>query len=322
MDVPSITTNPHPKYNNMKSRTKSVIHLALAIFAGCAIQSTLQAQVLVLDYNFNAGSGSTYANSGTGGGNGTFVSNTTAAPTGQTPGYSANAGGVSGLSGDYAFDNSSATGMGTSGVGGRGFQGTGINIGTGRQSWALTGWINVSSAGSSGRIFETSTGSGTTGVGLVQFAGGQIFVSGSGTGAPNANAISSAAFSSLNTWYFLAITWDGNAAANQKFTIYSGTTAAAAINVLTTQATDSSTSFGTTDFRVSLGNAASFNRPFDGLLDNMRFYVASDSSAAFNSTQINDIRVATIPEPSTALLLGAVGIGFLLLRCRRKAMVS
>lgn len=181
------------------------------------------------------------------------------------------------------------------------------------QSFTLTAWVNPSSYATSGsRIFYSSSSGGS-----MQFILGASNMT---IGVDNIN-VNASIVPTLNTWTFVAATYDGTQTSNN-LSVYTGDgTSLSAATVLTLNA---GTTLGTyTDLFIGSINASDTARNFRGLLDNARVYGATTgnggvlSSAQLTSVmQIND----AIPEPSTWALFGASLVAFAALRRRRASI--
>jgi hypothetical protein len=127
--------------------------------------------------------------------------------------------------------------------------------------------------------------------------------------------VSSGAFLSVDTWTFFAISYDGGTVDNTLF--YRGTEITASSLYYTGHASAQPI----VDFngasslsKVFIGNRQDRNRPFDGYIDDIRFY-----SDVLDATQIEGVRLSAVPEPSTGALLALVGAGFFARRLKRFA---
>lgn len=252
-------------------------------------------QTLLMQYGFND-TGTTSANSVGGGPNLSFFNSSNVA----TDLHSANGGGVSGNFADRAFDNSSATGMGSAGTGGYGLVTGGASVFSGLSSFTITGWYKTGtnpSATSARLLANTSQAMMTTFNG----AGGlNEQVDGTNIVGTNANYLTT------NAWIYYAITYDGTLSSNNvKF--YFGNTSTAAASVSTQ--TINQGAVNTYSDNLFFANRPGQDRPFDGLLDDMRIY-----SGVANTTFIDNVRLEAlaVPEPHSAVILLS-GCGLLLL---------
>jgi hypothetical protein len=237
---------------------------------------------LVLEYQFNE-TGAVAANTGTVTVTETLQNSAGAA----TDLHSADAGGVSGLPGDTAFDNTASTGMGNAGTGGRGTHAD-WNALDGLKSFTLSGWFKASSPiGNAARLFDKAVGA--TGFTLFGDGGGlRLVVNGA-----NAGTVGTSSYKAVNSWVFFAVTYDGTLAANN-LKYYVGTKTSA-VALLATQTLNKGPALGNT-LAFSIGNiSSSFNRPFDGLLDNMRLFASpTDNKGVLSQAALESYRASDL----------------------------
>jgi hypothetical protein len=220
--------------------------------------------------------------------------------------------GVSGLPGDYAYDGSSADGMGSVATTNRcriKYQGSAFN--TSNESITVCGWFKTESITISNtvRILEAL---GTENLGVFEAAGqGLRFSVGVKFVDSGANT-----YTNAQSWVFFAITYDSTASANNvKF--YSGSPSG-----LSLVATKTLTGAGAWDGlgasgEISIGNGYGLTRPLDGYMDDFRIYGASSgSSGALSYDLLNEIRMtacvsdqgnSSIPGTLAARLSAAAG---------------
>jgi hypothetical protein len=221
--------------------------------------------------------------------------------------------GVKGWLGYRAFDNSASSAMGSLGTGGRG-EGSGFNTLGDFSSFTLMGWMNNASTifGNGARIFQAKLVS--DGVDLQYSGSGQLLLTINGI---NAALSSAGSYSSATSqWTFFAASFDGTAGANQvKYYVGTDMTPVS----LESQSTLAQALVTNVASAFYVGNSFHI-RPFDGWLDNIRFFAsAGDGSGALTLSQLESFRILDIPEPtSVSLLLIAAGVfGCRWLRCRR-----
>ena len=197
--------------------------------------------------------------------------------------------GVSGLASDVAFDNSAST-MG--GLGGRAEQPNDDDNVDAFTSFTLQGWFRstdpVSPSGNAGRLFDKNDGAGTGGY----FLGWQSGIINLQVKSPSDGvdgAASPPLYFSGGQWVFFAVTYDGTSASNN-VQFYTGTATQSVALIGTATVTGS---LGDAITTLSLGNASSPIRAFQGLLDNMRvFGSAAGSGGVLTQSQLESLRTA------------------------------
>jgi hypothetical protein len=227
--------------------------------------------------------------------------------------------GVNGAPGQ-SIANSGTYGVATSGVLG----GTVANLGNLTQ-FTLTMWINPSAspAGNNTRLLDISSGTPSaasadggelffginTGGGL-QFYVNNVNPNSVGTDISTAT-IFNGGLAQINTWYFLAVTYDSVAG---NYLLYSGNSTAS--SVAQAYAFSNVGSFTGENFAATssifLGNRPNGQRAFAGLMDDVAIYNGALSLSdlqTLHNTQLT-------PEPATAALLGLGGVMFGLIRRR------
>ncbi len=287
-------------------------------FAGLALTVILAAPTLhgqILEYRFNT-AGAVQSSIGSS----SQTITTKDASNVNTDYISASGTGVSGLAGDSALDFSSATWQTT---GPRGSSGVILPDLANLTSFTIAGWAKNADSGTGvGRLFyNASTGAGIdlyyTGV-----SGGNKTLS---LGVNGASAVTSAAtqysgFVSAD-WTFFAVTYDATSGAVQ---FYSGaTTGSLTLSTATFGTNPGTVAESTSNFQI--GNVtitAGLNRPFDGWMDNFRVYGStSGTGGILDSTALTSLRdydAATVPEPSTWMLLGLGVLAVALVARRRR----
>lgn len=215
--------------------------------------------------------------------------------------------GVSGSSGDLAFNNSASTAMGSAGVGGRVSAGT-TSISTGLTSFTVTGWFKSDTVLSGGANLISNFVGGASGTGFrvraADSPAGVLLLGVNGTEVSS----SIVSWNATGEWVFFAVSYDGTAtSANVRF--YVGDTDTSVTLKSTQTLNMGSVSASSADF--TLGNlAGQIIRPYDGLLDSFRLFGAtSGTGGVLSLSQLEEVRfadVTAIPEPSSiAVFLGA-----------------
>lgn len=307
----------------------------LLIAAGLLAASLLDAQSLLYEFNFNnpaentstsstapVASTANFTNYVEVGGTARVAANL----------YGANQTGVSGLAGDYAFDNTGSTRMGGSGAvngpnagyGGVARVTNGGNLVNGSTSFTVQGWYNASVAPANfARLIQI----GTFGVWFQTDGGNTTLRVSARINDPTSTAQlveSDAAFMrQADTWTFFAFTYDGaTGAAN----LYGGTDSTS-VSLLVSTTISAGFLATNNNQAISIGNSTDNDtqRPFDGYLDNFRVWGESSGSAgALSLAQLEAVRLAdttntAIPEPSSFAILAGLGtLGFALARRRSR----
>jgi len=285
----------------------------LAFLAAGLLSATVaQSQIFVYNFNDNA-SGTTTVSTGSNTATAT-IKTAGNVPTNLRGGAGS---GVSGLSGDYAFDNAAAsTGMGSSGTGG--FAST-ASIGTAMDSltsFTISGWMKPETQiGNAARVIEQFN-IGTSYWRLSSDTTGRVTL-GMATPSMSSTTITSpagSAYSGTGQWTFFAVTYDGTAISNNVKFYVGGTNTAASL--VGSAVTLNGGTLGINTAGLAMGGGPT--RPMDALLDNLRIDgVTSGAGGALSLAQLETIRYSAIPEPSVLLLIALpIGLGFVLRRKR------
>lgn len=301
-------------------------------------------QTPVLEYVFNGNSGKTITNTGSAGADADLALNT-AGSNGYSAGFNASSG-PSGNAGDDGYigtlgsggaNNTSATGGGF--ISSSSAAAANLALTTdldGIGSFTVTGWLKTpfvapDSGGGTERILDhTGTNSGY-GVLFGKNSGNPQLTMNLNGGGTNLIGTPGTVLNQQNTWVFFAITY--SAAGTGTVDIYSadGTTSVSGsgANFVTNTKAGILAAKTATDSYLALGNydqagVGGQYRMFNGQLDDIRLYTATDtSSAALSVADLNTIRTADLaaPEPSSVVgfALGALCLGGLLLRKRSRA---
>jgi hypothetical protein len=186
--------------------------------------------------------------------------------------HSADALGVSGQSGDRAFDNRATTSMGSTGGKGSIADRTWFR---GLQAFTLQGWFKTDGAqtlGNGASLIEQFDANG--GWALRSTSAGKLTLT-VGDGSTTKTATSSQVFTQQNQWVFFAVTFDKRPSSNE-VSFYVGTDTAS-ITLAGQASISSANTSDTVAVPVTIGSG------FDGLLDNMRIFASRR-----NVTWIND----------------------------------
>ncbi|XHR30936.1 MAG: LamG-like jellyroll fold domain-containing protein [Chthoniobacteraceae bacterium] len=212
--------------------------------------------------------------------------------------HSGDAGGLTGLTGDRAFDGTSATGMGSSYIGPFAQSSASASAAIdGLQSFTIQGWFNASEAiRNVARLVDlTNTGSG-------------FYLSGGGTpgtlslGINNTcYATSPASFSTVNTWVFFAVTYDASLSANN-VNFYCGGLRTNAVQWVGASTISNTPVIVDPRCGIGIGNTRGPIRPFHGKLDNVAIYGSRwDDRGARTLFELESSRLADIAAVPAAV---------------------
>ncbi|MDP0496264.1 MAG: LamG-like jellyroll fold domain-containing protein [Verrucomicrobiota bacterium JB024] len=304
----------------------------ISVFAALISAGLAQGQTLMYEYSFNDAANATYTTStGSTSATADFTNYVTEGSTDRTSYnlFGSSTSGVSGQAGDYAFDNSISTEMGGSGAingTGAGYGGLGLASGTatgfnGLTSFTISGWYKANSLPSNyARLIEIGSSSTSTSV-LFQGNSGSSATNlrlGTNVGGATANLeVNNAMLLAVDSWVFFAFAVDG---VNGTITLYAGTDSAAVTQLGSADITAGTVYVGGDSLAIGNSMGSGNQRPFDGLMDNVRVWGSStDASGALSLSTLESVRSGdVIPEPSTyAGLFGAAVVCLVLLRRRR-----
>lgn len=120
--------------------------------------------------------------------------------------------------------------------------------------------------------------------------------------ADDQNSVSTINFSTLNSWVFLAVTYDGTTTTNN-VRFYTGSTGAAASQFGSTLSNTAGTLGASgSDTQVGGSPATTGDRSPNARFDDVRIY-----DQALSQSELEAIRLEAVPEPTTAIL-SALGI--------------
>lgn len=304
----------------------------ISAFAALISAGLAQGQTLLYEYTFNDAANATFTTST--GSQSATADYSTYVTVGSTDRQSANlfgasGSGVSGQAGDYAFDNTASTKMGGSGaINGTnaGYGGLGFADGTatafdGLSSYTISGWYNATTLPSNyARLIEIGSSSSATAI---------LFQGNAGSSATNLRLttniggvntgleINDSMLLASNSWVFFAFTVDGQTGT---ITLYAGTDSSSVVEMGSIVVEDTGTvSVGGDSIGIGNSLGTGNQRPFDGLMDNVRVWGSdTDASGALSLSALESIRAGdVIPEPSTYAMLFGVAIVVLALLRRR-----
>lgn len=274
---------------------------------------SLSAQVNnpLLEFNFN-GTGTTEISTGSNEATGGFFNSAKAA----ADLHSADGTGLSGLSGDRAFDNTASNQMGgTSGAPGSGGLFRIDNAHGALSAFTISGWYK--SDAEFGNNARLTTGSinidapGNRGLRLDITGIGAVEVLRSATGN---------VYNQAGTWTFFAISYEAGVNGQDNVVNFYAGASDKNVSLVTTLVIASTDNNVVAASNLILGNNGSYNRPFDGLMDNFRLWdsvLDLDDLKLVRSADMQNSPL--IPEASTyALMAGFVALSATLILGRRK----
>lgn len=291
----------------MKNKPKK-IHYVFALIAFAATSLSANALPLMLHYDFTDVTGTTVTDISGNGNHGTI---------GGKGIQSGDEYGVSGKSGDYAFDNSSSTmGSGTANTGGAVAT---PNLGS-LTSFTITMWFKADASLGNARLFDNST------MLLAAISNGQLHFK---IAEKNSNTLSgdnNALINTANEWIFVSITYDGaDTDGYGNLNVYVGSkTTGVSLILSNTEERGISYTGAYSMIATYFGGTSSYGRALDGLIDDIRIYGdAAGSSGALSVDALNGVRLEGalgIPEPrNVAAIIGGLMLVLLpvLHRCKR-----
>lgn len=238
---------------------------------------------------------------------------------GQTNGFSGSSNffvqnGVSGESADYSFRPDTDTMGGSSNPGGaQSMARTSSTVSSlnSLQSFTISGWLQTGDStqlGNFARVLDNYDGS--NGFRLRNNGTDGVLELTVQTSSFSSNAV----YTATESWFFFAVTYNA-LTDDAAFYIGDFDTSVSLVNSGSIALAGSDTGINTDV--LAIGNTAGGGRPFNGFLDDIAIYgTTSGGSGALTLSELETVRAASIPEPtSAALMLGAISL--LALRRRR-----
>jgi hypothetical protein len=312
-----IPINPNKTTNNPMNQMKTNISKQLgAVTAVMLLAMATQAQTPFYSVNGTGGTGGATA--------GVTVTPSTA-PSGSSTltdlGATANMSfgtGVDGVAGESIVN--AATGQGGNQV----LAGT-LGASTSYSDFTVTMWVNLAGGVNNYRLLEIASGSpATTGsadgttlfLGLNSGGGLQFYVNNANGNSVGTSIAASSTWNtggtlgaiSLNSWYFVAVTYDATAGS----TLYSGDLNDAAVSAATLSNAGGALNLSSAT-SIALLDRFSGGRNFPGAIDDVGLY-----SGDLTQSQIDAIQVSEVPEPGTLSLAGLGGVLSLIAIARRR----
>mgnify|MGYP001228277218 CR=1 FL=1 len=305
--------------------------LLVALLAGSA--ALAQGQTLLYEFTFDDyANGTATVSTGQPSRTANLIHHPSSGVTNPTNLRGAPGSGVSGSLGDYALDiNASQMGgsSNSAGYGGAASLSNATSVLSGVTSLTIAGWYNANSKpGTYARLIELGETSlyfqltGSTYV--LQATAGRVGSSGADLNASRFTSTNNAIFSVTSEWVFFAFTFDGTTGTGN---LYAGTSPETLVSIGTRTDLAQGAIFlnANAATTLSIGNSASsaYERPFDGLIDNIRIWADTSGSAsalseeALKNVMRNDLGL--IPEPSSAAVLAGVATLGLAATRRRRA---
>jgi hypothetical protein len=219
--------------------------------------------------------------------------------------HSANGKGVSGLPGDRAFDNSTSSGMGNKGDGGRATIAADVDAADDLLSLTLQGWLRAEGAGITDLARLITKQAGDTGF-LLLGTGGNLDLEINNVGTTSTGA----RYADAGEWVFFAVTYDGTAtSSNVRFYRGSRNNVVVLLETRTLNQGRALANSGSITIGNSNGNGA-LTRPFDGWLDNVRVFGSKvNSTGALTIQQLEWLRNKDVQNLSEPVALSVTRTG-------------
>lgn len=245
----------------------------------------------LLAWNFNEGTGDFTANTGSAGAADLYL---VGPGGGKTVVFSVDARGVSGKPGDFAFDLTSATGMGATTPNSTGPAGVvwskspGLSALPDITAFTITGWIMpTATVKASARIINSPP------ITLMAGIENRITLQVNGAASPTQ---SDPAYDAIGSWIFFAVTYDGTRATDN-ITYYVGSTEAGSLAKAgtTTLAAGKLKPFSGQFLVGNNSTTHPVTRPFMGLIDNIALHASRENAeGALPFEKIETLRAAAV----------------------------
>lgn len=277
--------------------------VAVLSLLGMSVIGVASAQTPLVWYKLNEGTGTTVLDSGSG----TALNATLGGTTTWTNSTPSGSGTALSLTDDGTDANFLSSGAVT---------GTKIDALT---KFTLTMWVNLQAVPTAGdRLISTLSLTSFKGFDFnMQSVSSYTFtptllvdgVTGGSVGA------SATAVTSDHSWLFLSVSYDGSLGSSNT-TFYSGAMTGSLVNLGTSSISSGAVDTSTGSLQVGNTTASTTDRTDTALFDDIRIY-----GSVLTSTEIDAIRMESVPEPSTALLASLALAGFALRKLRARPLV-
>ncbi len=284
--------------------------VALAIFTMLRIPSEA---ALLVEYRFNDDS-TTQSSGGT-------LADSAITIQGASAAIGGAGSGVSGQAGDLAFNNSAATAMGSQSTSNyRGVASDTTTDFSALGALTISGWFKADEViGDGAVIFRTNQFSLRAFDASAPSTTGVIQLNVSGSNAPR-SATTSSLFSSVNTWVYFAVTWDGTTIRYFQGLVDQAATQLGSSGAFSPTMSDPQAGLQIGNVAGSSITTSTTARIFDGYLDNIRVFDSALTQNELRDLQAADL--ANVPEPGSMALVvvGLACLGWRSLRTRRNSL--